>query len=483
MVTKTIKVVFCLLASSASLYAARNANRFDSLVASDVLTAEQVVQKSVKADQPADLSEHPSKTISSNFIQSLLFKMSKSGANIVIIGATINGTIDPESFFSDSGSPKIVPSAITFRDCVFNNLVSFRGVQFARGLDLANSQFNGGLDLSDISVQGSVNAFGISVADPKKKIILAGAHISGDLLIGVPSALIIDATGVTAKTISLTLPPEGLDDVLFAGASAANSLVIESSRLAGNSPNTNSFIRKKLDLSSVRVGSFKISVPSCAKKVKNEEFLCWPAELFASGFTFREIVVEKHAEKTQESRDPFDLNLEFLNRANSSESAFTAYEQILRTAGQVTEADRVYVDMHRKLRSDVWESSNGLAMHLKAAVYNALDFSQNLFLGYGRSAIPPLLWSIILIALGTYMFRDQDRMEKCEDEKSPSPSPTFSGFWYSLELFLPVVDLGLAKKWRPSPAYRRTLNYWRAHQLAGWILIPVALAAITGALK
>lgn len=61
--------------------------------------------------------------------------------------------------------------------------------------------------------------------------------------------------------------------------------------------------------------------------------------------------------------------------------------------------------------------------------------------------------------------------------------PRFSAFWYSLELFLPVVDLGVAKSWRPSQQSFPLLTYARIHQLAGWILNPVALAAITGAFK
>ena len=50
--------------------------------------------------------------------------------------------------------------------------------------------------------------------------------------------------------------------------------------------------------------------------------------------------------------------------------------------------------------------------------------------------------------------------------------------WYSVELFLPVVDLGVAKSWRPGT--NRLAMCARFHQLSGWVLIPVALAAITG---
>jgi len=67
--------------------------------------------------------------------------------------------------------------------------------------------------------------------------------------------------------------------------------------------------------------------------------------------------------------------------------------------------------------------------------------------------------------------------------KDGAEPATYSRFWYSLELFLPVVDLGVAKSWRPKNENRHLLAYARIHQLAGWVLIPVALAALTGARK
>jgi hypothetical protein len=113
-----------------------------------------------------------------------------------------------------------------------------------------------------------------------------------------------------------------------------------------------------------------------------------------------------------------------------------------------------------------------------ALVYNAIDLAQNVFLGYGRSALQPLVWSLAFVVFGTVVFWNEKRMEACAKEP-----PRYSAFWYSLELFLPVVDLGVAKSWRPSQSSFPLLTYARVHQLAGWILIPVALAALTGAFK
>jgi len=68
------------------------------------------------------------------------------------------------------------------------------------------------------------------------------------------------------------------------------------------------------------------------------------------------------------------------------------------------------------------------------------------------------------------------------EPKAENPA-AYSPLWYSLELFLPVVDLGMAKEWRPESSAGWRVVYARFHQLAGWVLVPVALAAVTGAFK
>ena len=49
-----------------------------------------------------------------------------------------------------------------------------------------------------------------------------------------------------------------------------------------------------------------------------------------------------------------DLNVEFLRIADSSESAFMAYEQILRNRGRLTDADAVYFVIPEPIR--LWAS-------------------------------------------------------------------------------------------------------------------------------
>jgi hypothetical protein len=200
----------------------------------------------------------------------------------------------------------------------------------------------------------------------------------------------------------------------------------------------------------------------------------WPIEIRSSGTTFDDLDVSDDHGKA-------NLNTAFLKRARSSESGYTTYEHMLRDRGEFTEADAIYSGLHEKLRSETWLTSQGSLMHrLSAVAFIILDLAQALFLGYGRFPLPPIIWSAVFIIAGTLLFR-RVRMEQIRKDETNSTS--YSEFWYSLELFLPVVDLGMAKSWRPEESRKSICTYARIHQLAGWILIPVFLAAVTGVIK
>jgi hypothetical protein len=62
---------------------------------------------------------------------------------------------------------------------------------------------------------------------------------------------------------------------------------------------------------------------------------------------------------------------------------------------------------------------------------------------------------------------------------------------YSLENFLPVVDLHQGEYWRPNPGLRdsgtipASLLHWYLwlHILAGWILTPLLFAGLSGLIR
>jgi hypothetical protein len=201
-------------------------------------------------------------------------------------------------------------------------------------------------------------------------------------------------------------------------------------------------------------------------------FRVFPETVNLSNTSFKRINVTKYVALTSGDRSEksADVTKWFLENATFSEPAFTAYETQLRSSGLVQEADHVFFSMHEHRRALDWT----WAKWPKAT----LDYVQEYVLGYGRSPTHPLLWSIVFIVVGFFVFTNRGAMEP----KTEKPA-AFSPLWYSLELFLPVVDLGVAKDWRPRPSPTWRVAYARLHQIAGWVLVPVALAAVTGVFK
>ena len=99
--------------------------------------------------------------------------------------------------------------------------------------------------------------------------------------------------------------------------------------------------------------------------------------------------------------------------------------------------------------------------------------------GYGRQPWRPVIPCAFLIALGCVLF-SPNKMEPQKPEDTPR---VYSRFWYSLNLFLPVIDLQAGKVWKPKADQTFLRNYMRVHILLGWILVPLVLAAVTGLIK
>ena len=60
---------------------------------------------------------------------------------------------------------------------------------------------------------------------------------------------------------------------------------------------------------------------------------------------------------------------------------------------------------------------------------------------------------------------------------------TRSRWWYSLDVFLPFVELRIANVWTPNPNRPFALFYRYVQTLLGWILVPIGLAAFAGIIQ
>src|SRR6202158_138557 len=135
-------------------------------------------------------------------------------------------------------------------------------------------------------------------------------------------------------------------------------------------------------------------------------------------------------------------------------------------------------------------------------------------IGYGYRPLRALWWIAGFVVLGTILFRwgyDMRIITPTEEAayrefvgsgEAPPHYPIFNPFVYSLENFLPVVELHQDKYWRPNPRHgvrgRVTLSepldssslpsrflrwYLWIHILAGWTITPLLFAGLSGLVR
>jgi hypothetical protein len=245
-----------------------------------------------------------------------------------------------------------------------------------------------------------------------------------------------------------------------------------------------------LDLSTVHAGSLWDNAAS------------WPAvgNLDLTGFVYGDI-----------SGGPADAEarLEWIHRqARSDWAQPQPYRQLALVLSQNgREEDAMQVEIARE--SAITE-------------YGGLPMSQRIWrailrvtIGYGYRPLRALWWILLFVALGTVLFgwgyrarlitptEETAYQSFCAAGEPPPHYPPFSSFVYSLENFLPAVDLHQGTYWRPNPRHRRSgdipaagrdspretiparllRGYLWLHILAGWTITPLLFAGLAGLLR
>jgi hypothetical protein len=136
---------------------------------------------------------------------------------------------------------------------------------------------------------------------------------------------------------------------------------------------------------------------------------------------------------------------------------------------------------------------------MESARYKQLGFPDRLWgfvlwvtIGYGYDTWRVLWFIVGFVGLGTIIFNSGHRkgaIVPIDRDKSEHTKP-FNPFVFSLEAFLPLVDLNQAKYWSPDPdRYRRKFDsgfaqyvrcYLWVHNVAGWFFTSMLVAGITG---
>jgi hypothetical protein len=201
----------------------------------------------------------------------------------------------------------------------------------------------------------------------------------------------------------------------------------------------------------------------------------WPKEkdaLWIDGLAYKAISARKTAEAPEDWKEI--LNWIEMSRFNTQN--YRHLEAYFSRCGQHERADEVFITGKR-------QAANRLTWWKK---WPTKIFWGGLA-GYGRKPYLTLPWIIFFIAIGALVFSLDFTSNGMESQpylkQMVAVYPVFAKIILSLDRFLPGVDLGVAKHWAPIHVCLFSLIYWYLQKILGWILIPIALAAIYTRIK
>jgi len=161
----------------------------------------------------------------------------------------------------------------------------------------------------------------------------------------------------------------------------------------------------------------------------------------------------------------------FIGLAPLSPDVYKQVESSYRNSGHEDMADEAYITLRDKERDQ-----KGIA--------GWSDWILWILVRYGRQPWRVFLWGAMVVLVGGLVFHP--KLMRPTDDRLPPPP--FNRFWYSLDVFAPVIQLGPDHEWQPRHDIRgyggSFVWHWiRIQRFLGWLLVPIGIAAISGLLK
>jgi uncharacterized protein YjbI with pentapeptide repeats len=349
--------------------------------------------------------------------------------------------------------------------------VSFNGLKVGPRASFDGTVFNGPVDFSMASVAGMLifnrtrfenrdrppNFFGLKVdqhAFFSDSVFKAGVSMVGA---SFKNLMLDGGEGAPRAYGEVNLDGTVVDYSLVLGSLSLEALQASRLQVKGPAILKKVQIRGKADLRDSSFYSVKLIEVS------------WPAnpeEVWLEGLTYQSV-------SAGEGSHDWEKLLAWINLSRFDTRNYRQLEDFFRHGGYQDRADLVYIEGKRRETMQKWWHPYNLATLI---FWDALA-------GYGKKPARTLWVSLLIVLLGTLVF----------DPRNFDPS--FIGGWkwllegsawrtrmvrffLSLDEFLPGVDLGLARLWQLNKISYPTLLYYHFHKIAGWILIPVGLAAV-----
>lgn len=193
----------------------------------------------------------------------------------------------------------------------------------------------------------------------------------------------------------------------------------------------------------------------------------WPNDSEAfnlQGMTYTDIDLGEQGlnEKTWKSL------LLLVNQSAYSPQAYKSLSQFLMDRGHADWAGEVELAGKRRARNETMQPFSGPWLW---------SWFLDIFVGYGHRPFLAFLWSVCVIAFGTFVFRREEDMVIMDTSEA---KPVYNPILYSLVLFIPFIEFEIESKWEPKGSRVFASYYKYIHRILGWILLPIALLTFGG---
>lgn len=399
-----------------------------------------------------------------------------------------------------------------------DKMVNFTAVKVGQVASFDRAEFRGPVNFSDLEVSGTYSAVGTRFESSGQGVLFNGMKVgSGALFNGavfkgpvnfsngsISGSLYVDESrfenkehppkfyGLKVDNFASFLATVFQGGVSMIGASFKNLMFSGSAESSLTYPIVNldgavvdySLIIADLNLDTLQATRLQVKGPAVLKNVKISGKadlrdssiyslkminVTWPAnpeQVWLEGLSYQGL-------SAGEGPHDWEKLLAWINWGRFDTRNYSQLEDYFRHGGYKDRADDVYIEGNRRETLQKWWHPYNLATLI---LWDGLA-------GYGKKPARTLWVSLLIVFLGTFVF----------DHRNFDPS--FLGGWnwllqgnrnktlvvqffLSLDEFLPGVDLGLARLWHIEKISFRTLLYYHFHKIAGWILIPVGLAAV-----
>ena len=442
-------------------------------VDSPTLTAaERFVQAQAGAGQTADLesqfAEATNRVLRAAFLEVLL---TQRGTNVHRNGFSVRHAV--------------IPDALDLRSAEVHYKTSLAECRFVQGANFSTSFFENGFSLAGSTFDGPVSFLAMKIG---RAAVLDKTRFGGAV-----NAAQMEITGaLSACEAHFNSPADLVDftslktggDAVFSRATFAGPVTFQSANIAENFRFDGSVFTSPaalVNFEEVKAGATTsflgarfvgyVSFKDAKFAALDFSRVAWPAGhddnpwLWLNAMTYRRISAGSEKDSWQ---NLYNLVQRTAHGSAYSAEIFSQLDDYYRLLGYPHQANAFFRAQKKREREEV----------LSGPAW-AWSFFLEQFVGYGRSPERAIFWSVAIVGFGCVMFRPR----RMEPQKVEHVGRKYSAFWYSVDVYLPIIKLHDAEIWKPKEKYVLTLVWRRIHTVLGWALIPIAIAAWTGMLS